>query len=237
MCGRYASSRRDTDLVADLDVDDAVGDAPPPSWNVAPTQDARVVLERRERETAGALPRRQLRTLRWGLVPSWADDPRIGSRLINARAETLTVKPAFAAAASRRRCLIPADGYYEWERRAGRPGTVPHFLHRPREPLWFAGVYEFWSDGRRPRDDPQRWLATFAIVTTTASDALGHIHDRSPLVVPPELRDAWLDPTLTEPPQVAALVAAVPDPRLSAYPVSTAVNDHRNNGAELATPV
>lgn len=232
MCGRYASSRRDADLVVDLDVDTVIGAAPPPSWNVAPTQDARVVVER----PGGAAGRRvrQLRTLRWGLVPSWAEDASIGARLINARAETVTSKPAFSRAASRRRCLVPADGYYEWERHRGSKDTVPHFLYQQGAPLWLAGLYEFWADPGRARDHPDRWVATFTIVTTTAADSLGHIHGRAPLIVPQHLRDAWLDPSLTDLGEVELLIASVPTADLAAYEVTDAVNNHRNNGPGLA---
>jgi putative SOS response-associated peptidase YedK len=220
-------------MAFELRVSSVVGDEPAPSWNVAPTQEARVVIERPDPDDVRSAPLRQLRSLRWGLVPGWAHDPRIGSRLINARAETVTEKPAFAAAAARRRCLVPADGYYEWERRPGEPSSVPHFLHRGDEPLWFAGLYEFWVDQDRPADDPGRWLASFTIVTTTAADALGHIHDRSPVVVPAGLRDAWLDPMTTDLETVHAMLASMPDPQLDAHEVSTAVNDHRNNGPDL----
>jgi putative SOS response-associated peptidase YedK len=236
VCGRYASSRRDVDLIEELEVDQAYDAGPAPSWNVAPTQDARVVVERVDRERPDAPAVRQLRTLRWGLVPSWADDPLVGSRMINARAETVTVKPAFAAAASKRRCLVPADGYYEWERRPGRDRSVPTFLHADG-PLWFAGLYEFWADPALPSDHPEAWLATFTIVTTKAADSLGHIHERSPVVVPAGTRDAWLDPRLTALAEVDALLRSLPAPALLSYEVSPTVNDHRNNGPDLVVAV
>ena len=237
MCGRYASSRRDAELASELHLTSLVGEELPPSWNVAPTQDGRVVLERRLRDDPGAGPVRELRTMRWGLVPSWSNDPRIGSKMINARIETVTDKPAYQVAASRRRCLVPADGYFEWERHPGRKGTVPHFLYGEGEPLTFAGLYEFWRNPDVPEDDPERWLTTFTILTTTAPDALGHIHERSPVVIPPELRDDWLDPDLTDLAGVRALLARVPEPRFAAYEVSPRVNDHRNNGPDLVEPV
>jgi putative SOS response-associated peptidase YedK len=236
VCGRYASSRRDIELVSELQVGSVVADEPEPSWNVAPTQPARVVLERRFRDDPEAPPDRQLRTLRWGLIPSWAKDAKIGSRLINARKETVTEKPAFQAAVLRRRCLVPADGYYEWERRAGQPGTVPHFLHVGDRLLTFAGLYELWPDPDVPDDDPDHWVRSFTILTTRAPDALGHIHDRSPVVIPRELRSDWLDPSVTDSGSVRDLLAAVPEPLFEAYQVSTAVNDHRNNGPQLLEP-
>jgi putative SOS response-associated peptidase YedK len=231
VCGRFASAKHDVDLIADLDVDVVVDDPPPLSWNVAPTQDVRVVLERPAVESAR---RRQLRTLRWGLVPAWAPDPSVGSRMINARLETLTERPAFRTAIRRRRCLVPATGYFEWERRAGERGRVPQFLHRDGATLWFAGLYDAW----RPRepDDVGSLVRSFTIVTTKAPDALGHIHDRSPVVLPPDLRDAWLDPAATDAEVAVALLRAAPPPELAVREVSPAVNNHRNNGPALVLP-
>jgi putative SOS response-associated peptidase YedK len=232
MCGRYASARSDVDLIEGFGVQDVLGPEPPPSWNVAPTQDSRVVLER-------ALPgqrtaTRQLRTMRWGLVPSWAKTPKIGAKMINARLETLTDKPAFRAAVSKRRLVVPADGYYEWQAIDG--DKVPHFLQEPGQGLSFAGLYEMWRDPTRTPEDPDRWLWTYTIVTTTAPDALGHIHDRSPVVVPDHLLDAWLDPSLTDPDRVRDLLGAMPEPRLVPHIVSRAVNKADNNGPELRLP-
>ncbi len=213
-----------------------VGDQPPPSWNVAPTQDSRIILERVPRGSDGGEPVRMLRSARWGLVPSWAKDVKIGNRLINARGETVTEKPAFKAAAARRRCLVPADGYYEWERSEGR--KVPYFLHRAGELLAFAGLYELWPDPARDEDDPDRWLWSYTVLTSPASDTLGHIHDRSPIVVPAgELRDRWLDPALTGADQVRELLAAIPEPALEPREVSSAVNSPANNGPELVEAV
>jgi putative SOS response-associated peptidase YedK len=220
-------------------VADVVGEEPEPSWNVAPTQLARVVLERVPRgvdDPEHATAERMLRSARWGLVPSWAKDVKIGNRLINARGETITEKSAFKAAAARRRCLVPAAGYYEWEKVDGR--KVPYFLHRDHDVLAFAGLYELWPDPERAEDDSDRWLFSYTILTHPAPDAVGHVHDRSPVVVPPgELRARWLDPALTDPGQVRELLAAIPEPRLEPYEVSPAVNSPRNNGPELVQPV
>jgi putative SOS response-associated peptidase YedK len=221
------------ELVSELEVESVVGEEPPPSWNLAPTQPARVVLEQRQRDEPESRPVRSLRTLRWGLIPSWATDARIGSRLINARKETVTDKPAFQAAAARRRCLVPADGYFEWERRPGHTGTVPHFLHDSHQLMTFAGLYEFWPDPAVPAEDPDRWVCSFTILTTTAPDSLGHIHDRSPVVIPAELRGDWLAVAVTDLADVRELLSAVPEPIFASYEVSTAVNDHRNNGRHL----
>ncbi|WP_027495636.1 SOS response-associated peptidase [Rhodococcus sp. JG-3] len=234
MCGRYASTRSDSDLQAVFDIAETVGDEVPPSYNVAPTQTIRTVLERAPKDEPESDAVRQLRSVRWGLIPSWAKDAKIGSRLINARSETITEKPSFKKAASRRRCIIPADGYYEWEKRDG--AKVPYFLHE-QGVLAMAGLYELWRDPTKADDDEDRWVWSATVLTSPASDALGHIHDRSPVVLPPDLRASWLDPTLTDLGEVTELLAAIPEPRLEPYEVSTAVNSVKNNSPELLTPV
>ncbi|NIL82594.1 SOS response-associated peptidase [Rhodococcoides kroppenstedtii] len=226
MCGRYASTRSDDDLSSLFDAVVRLGDPPEPSYNVAPTDPVRIVLDRDDD--------RQLRTVRWGLVPSWAKDKKIASRLINARSETVTEKPAFRKAAAKRRCLIPADGYYEWEKREG--AKVPHFLHTDGV-LAMAGLYELWPDPSLDDDDPNKWFWSTTVLTTTATDTLGHIHDRSPVVVPDDMWSAWLDPGLTDLAGVADLLQSIPEPHLTPYEVSTAVNSVRNNGPELVAPV
>lgn len=235
MCGRYANARRDADLVGAFGIEDVVGDEPPPSWNVAPTDDVRVVLERAPREEPEERPARQLRTVRWGLVPSWAKDASIGSRLINARSESVTEKPAFKAAAARRRCLVPADGYYEWEKLPSG-GKQPYFLHGDGV-LGFAGLYELWPDPSKDADDPTRWWWTFTILTTRAGDTLGHIHDRTPVVVPPVMAGDWLDPRLTKASEVRAMIEAMPEPVLEPRPVGRAVGNVANNGPQLVERV
>lgn len=217
------------DLADAFGVDEVVDDEPlAPSYNVAPTDPVHIV-----RSAGGA---RQLRVARWGLVPSWADDPRIGARMINARYETVGEKPAFRTALARRRCVVPADGYYEWYADAG--AKRPHFLHRADGGvLGFAGLYEVWRDPRRRSDDePGAWLWSCTIVTTAATDDLGHLHDRMPMVVPAEARAAWLDAALTDPVAARALPVPAAEVGLTAYPVSPAIGDVRNNGPHLVEP-
>lgn len=237
MCGRYSSTKTDSEISKEFEVQEVVGEQPRPSWNVAPTQSRRVVLEHapRDADSSASVPR-VLRSARWGLLPSWAKDMKIGARLINARSETVTEKPSFRAAAARRRCLVPADGYFEWERVDGR--KVPQFLFRPDEALLsFAGLYELWPNPEAAEDDPDRWVWSYTIVTRTAPDDVGRIHDRCPVLVPAELRADWLNPSLTEPDQVKELLAAIPEPRLTPREVSRAVNSVRNNGPELVEPI
>lgn len=248
MCGRYASSWEPDDLVEEFDVvRSEVGAGIAPDWNVAPTKEVYAVLERPpapERDRPEA--ERQLRVLTWGLVPSWAKDPSIGSRMINARTETVAEKPAFRKAFASRRCLLPADGYYEWYAApAGegsgtsrsKPRKQPFYI-RPEDGgvLAFAGLYEIWRDPTRADDDPQRFRWTCTVLTTTAEDALGRIHDRMPLLVEPDRRDAWLDPTVSGADRLDLLVPAAPG-RLVAQPVSTLVSNVRNNGPELTEPI
>jgi putative SOS response-associated peptidase YedK len=234
MCGRYASTATDADLLDLFSVVEAVGDELPVSYNVAPTQTVRTVLERVPRGARDAAPVRQLRSARWGLVPSWAKDLTGGAWLINARSETVTEKPSFKAAAARRRCLVPAAGYFEWEPRDGV--KVPHFLHGDGV-LAFAGLYELWRPRAVDGEEPGEWVWSVTVLTTTAADTLGHIHDRSPVVLPPELQGAWLDPATTDPARVRALLEAVPEPQLTPREVGRAVGNVRNDTPDLLDPV
>jgi putative SOS response-associated peptidase YedK len=234
VCGRYASTATDADLLDLFSAVEAVGDELPPSWNVAPTQVVRTVLERVPRDAPDAAPVRQLRSARWGLVPSWAKDLSGGARLINARSETVTEKPSFKAAAARRRCLVPAAGYFEWEKRAG--AKVPHFLHGDGV-LAFAGLYELWRPRTVEGEEAGEWVWSVTVLTTTAADVLGHIHDRSPVVLPPELQGPWLDPHTTDPARVRELLEAVPEPRLTPREVGRAVGNVHNDTPDLLDPV
>ena len=222
MCGRYASSRDARDLVDAFEVEEPPEQVLPPSWNVAPTDPVYAVVERHDR--------RQLRVFRWGLVPSWSKDAKGAARMINARRETVSSKPAFRAAYERRRCLVPADGYYEWQREGTR--KQPWFLaSRDGGPLAMAGLYEVWTP---PGEGAER-LWTCTVITTEAADELGHIHDRTPLLVPREAWDRWLDPEVDDPGQ-ELLVPGTPGV-LDAWPVSSAVGNVRTNGPELVQPV
>jgi putative SOS response-associated peptidase YedK len=236
VCGRYVSVKSDDDLTSEFDVDEVVGESPPPSWNVAPTDPVPVIVQRRPHGDDDAEPVRQLRTVRWGLVPSWSKARTGGAKMINARIETVTQKPAFKTAAARRRCLVPALGYYEWQQTDG--GKVPYFLHEPDGSLLaMAGLYELWRDPALADDDPARWLWTCTIITQQATDLLGEIHDRNPVVVPPELRGQWLDCSSQDAATAARLLELIPEARLEPYVVSGAVGNVKNNGPELIEPV
>ncbi|MGP3926668.1 SOS response-associated peptidase [Streptomyces sp. 8N616] len=261
MCGRYSASRRPEDLVglfhvAKWEPEETLA----PDWNVAPTKDVYAVLERPDRESESPDPVRQLRMLRWGLVPSWAKSPEVGAKMINARAESLHEKSSFRKAFAARRCLLPADGYYEWvtgkserdlEERGKRKRArkQPYFV-TPADGsvMAMAGLYEFWRDRTLPGEHPRAWWVTCTVVTTEAETtplagapaaggdgprALAEIHPRMPLVLPEDRWAAWLDPARTDPDDLRSLLAPPPAGMMRAYPVSTDVSNVRNNGPEL----
>lgn len=245
MCGRYVSTRSPADLARFFRVTDwRPEETLAPNWNVAPTDDVWAVLERTPRGADHEVSaRRQLRPLRWGLVPSWAKDTTIGAKMINARVETVHEKPAFRRAFVQRRCLLPADGFYEWQQIArpeqGKARKQPYFIHpADGQVLALAGLYEYWRDPAvGPDDDPAAWLMTCTIITTEATDAAGRVHPRMPLALHPEHYDAWLDPRRQDPDRLRALLTPPADGHLDARPVSTAVNSVRNNGPHLLDEV
>jgi len=180
---------------------------------------------------------RQLRVVRWGLVPFWAKDVKIGSRMINARAETLSEKPAFRRAFAKRRCLLPADGYYEWQKEPGGAKQPIYISRSDGRSLAFAGLYELWRDGAVPPDDPEAWMWTATIITTSAPDELGMIHDRMPMIIEPDRWADWLDPGNGDVADLQSLLNPATATGLRTFPVSTEVNSVRNNGPRLIEPV
>jgi putative SOS response-associated peptidase YedK len=258
MCGRYAATANPGELVEEfeIDVDRTAEPArsvltspqePPagtPDYNMAPTKQAPVVLTRVPREASEGPPQRQLRRLTWGLVPGWSRDTKGGARMINARAESVLAKPAYARAVERRRCLVPALGWYEWQVSPsaidgrGKARRQPFFTRRADgASVGFAGLYEFWRDPVVENvDDPDAWLVTFAIITTAAEPGLDRIHDRQPLVLERGDWGRWLDPSVTEGAAIEDLLAFSRPGRFEAYPVSTAVGSGRANGPGLIEP-
>jgi putative SOS response-associated peptidase YedK len=271
MCGRYASARKRIELLEEFGVQrDRVAEDLRPDYNVAPTKPVYAVLTRHREQPSGAAGQggqdrggkaaseqrggesgeaaaaaRELRVVRWGLVPFWAKDVSIGSRMINARAETVSEKPAFRRAFAKRRCLLPADGYYEWQQvneaaggDKGKSVKQPYFIHRADgHPLAFAGLYELWRDKSVPEDDDDAWLWTATVITTSAPDELGRIHDRMPMIIDPGRWADWLDPDAHDPGQLRSLLVPAVSSGLETYPVSTAVNSVRHNGPELIEPL
>jgi len=241
MCGRYASSMDPEDIVEEFEIRSADLPRLQADYNVAPTKDIYVVLERPPKGEDVA--ERQVRAMTWGLVPSWAKDPKIGSRMINARMETVAEKPAYRRAFEKRRAILPADGYYEWYLTeeltpAGKPKKQPFFI-RPKDAgmLAMAGLYELWRDPTKADDDPLRWKWTATVITTTATDELGRIHDRMPLMLPRASYDAWLDPAPRDTADLLDLLEPAAPGLLEAFPVSTLVSNVANNGPELIDPL
>lgn len=241
MCGRYVAAKDPAALVEEFEAS-APTETLAPDYNVAPTKQVYVVVDRVHEQVR----ERSIEIARWGLVPSWAKDRTIGSRLINARVETVGEKPSFRGALARRRCLVPADGYYEWYQspssgstggaaRSGRPAKQPFFIRRrDGQSLAMAGLYEWWRDPAVVVDDSSGWLLTCTVITTEATDDVGRIHDRMPMTVARADWAAWLDPSTTIEPRT--LLTRASDSGLEAYPVSTAVNQVRNNGPMLIEP-
>lgn len=209
-----------------------------PDYNVAPRQGVYAVRERPPRgESTEQAPRRYLDRLRWGLVPSWAKDPGIGDRMINARAESLADKPGYRRSFEKRRCIIPADGFYEWQRREGRAKQPMYIRRRDGELMAFAGLWAAWREPDAPDEadapDDDEWLRTCAIVTTRANELLAPVHDRMPVLLPESAWEQWLDPTNHDLRSLRSLLEPAPDEELELYPVSRRVNKADHKGAEL----
>jgi putative SOS response-associated peptidase YedK len=242
MCGRYVSVQGDADLLAEFDAIYAADDAQPDiGFNVAPTEQVRAVVNRRLRGEDGkptGEPVRQLRVVSWGLVPSWSKDRTGAARMINARAETVGRTPAFRKAFASRRCLIPADGWYEWKRgvdSAGAPAKQAFYM-TPKDGhgLAFAGLYEFWSP---PGDESAPTVTTCSIVTSASVGALAEIHDRMPLVLARESWARWLDPGVASPTDLLQAWDEADGEHIELRPVSSKVNSVKNDDPSLIEPV
>lgn len=296
MCGRYASFREAQDLADAFDVEEISEAArqAPASYNVAPTDGVRMIIERTPKATSdgaastdqasspvqggttgdgatspaqssspaqggttgdgAASPaqdsapaeqvipvRREMHLARWGLVPGWAKDLSIGSRMFNARSDSLATKRSFAPSLANRRCLVVADGYYEWLKEEvpgqSKPRRTPFYIHRTDgAPLAFAGLYAWWPDPTKEKGDPDRWVLSATIVTADARGGLEQIHHREPVVLGEDEADAWLTPGLTGADEALAVLEQ-PSPALSWYEVSARVGSVRNNDASLIEPV
>ncbi|MGN6251744.1 MAG: SOS response-associated peptidase [Marmoricola sp.] len=255
MCGRYASSREPEELAEVFEVEQDELPHLAPDWNVAPTKEVYAVVQRppageqgEDGPAAGEQHgehhgERQLRAMSWGLVPFWAKDRSVGSRMINARVETVAEKPAYRRAFERRRAILPADGYYEWYvteelTTAGRPRKQPYFI-RPRDGgvLAMAGLYEIWRDPTRDEDDPHRFWWSTTVITTNAEDELGRIHERMPMMLAPDRWADWLDPAPTDRAALLDLLQPALPGALVAQPVAPLVSNVRNNGPELVAPI
>jgi putative SOS response-associated peptidase YedK len=261
MCGRFVSARKRLELLEEFAATrDAVKADRDPDYNVAPTKRIYTVLNHKSKDKdkisdagkddANGESSRELKLMRWGLVPTWAKDISGGSRLINARAETVAVKPSFRAAFAKRRCLIPADGYYEWMTLpegpdAKKKAKQAYYIHRKDNGiLAFAGIYELWRDKQLPADSAEdnadAWYWSASIITTDATDEIGRIHDRTPMIIRPENWTDWLDPKNNERELLLATMlpaTSSPGGGLTSYQVGPAVGAVRNNGPGLIEPL
>ncbi|UCD46874.1 MAG: SOS response-associated peptidase [Deltaproteobacteria bacterium] len=222
MCGRFTLF----DTAASLAEAFEVAEVPSlsPRYNIAPSQAVAAV---RIPPSGGA---REVVLLRWGLIPSWAKDPSLGDRMINARAETAAGKPAFRSAIRRRRCLVPASGFYEWKRTNGR--KQPYYIRRPDgKPFAFAGLWESWEG------PGQAAVESCTILTTSANELLLPIHDRMPVIVSPADYDLWLSPEVRDPEELARLFRPCPPEEVTAFPVGTAVNNPKTDSPQLIEPL
>lgn len=221
MCGRLTQQLTSAEIAELFGAEDLVGDQGG-HFNVAPTQAARVVVEHGGRRAVTAF--------RWGLIPPWAENPQIGAKMINARAETVAEKPAFRTAFRKNRCIVPADAFYEWKTE-GRAKTPYAVLRTDDRPMAFAGL---WTSWRNPEDNEK--LRSFAIVTTSANATLSPIHERMPVILSEDDWDFWLDPAVSDLGALQSLLRPAPADLVRAYPVSSRVNHVRNDGPELLLP-
>jgi putative SOS response-associated peptidase YedK len=229
MCGRYVSVRSNDDLTEEFDAVDATNGAwEAPDYNVAPTKPVRIVVNRPLRDADGTparTPSRQLRVASWGLIPSWAKDRRTQGRMFNARMESVATTNAFRRPYAKRRCLVPADGWYEWQ--VGEAGKQPMFM-TPEDghPIAFAGLYEFWGEAGQT-------VTSCTILTAPAQGALADVHERMPLVLPRTAWSRWLDPAVADPKDVLQPWDEAAGEHLELRPVRPIVNKVDNNGPEL----
>ena len=228
MCGRFVSASTPDQIAAYF------GAEPPeteltPSYNVAPTTDVYAVVE-------GPDGARRVEVFHWGLIPVWAKDMKIGQKMINARSETIATKGAFKSDFKKHRCIIPMDGFYEWQALADRKAKQPHFIHRiDGEPLAVAGLWSMWRDSAAGPDAP--WLHSCTVVTTSANDTMAKIHDRMPVILPASAWSTWLDRENQDIEALGRLLVPAPNELLTMHPISTDVNKVGNNDAHLIEPI
>lgn len=220
MCGRFALLTHAEALIERFGVEEVIK-RPEPRYNIAPSQNVTVVVQREKR---------QLTEMRWGLVPSWAKDVSIGNRMINVRAETVAEKPAFRNAFKKRRCLILSDGFYEWQK-VGKIKIPTHIRLKKREPFAFAGLYEYW------KTKSGKMLESCAIITTTPNEVMSSIHHRMPVILNPDDERAWLNPEKQEASELMQLLKPYTSHQMESFEVSDFVNSHQNQGPLCTKPV
>lgn len=220
MCGRFTLTQSAETIAEVFELDEVPRFVP--GYNIAPTQPVPSIR-------ASKAGKREFDYLYWGLIPSWSKDPTMGARMINARAETVTEKPSFRTAFKRRRCLIVADGFYEWRKTGSK--KQPYYFHLDQhQPFGFAGLWEHWQGGG---DEIQ----SCTILTTTANETMSSIHDRMPVILHPQDYDLWLDPTIESAERLYPLLRPYPDIEMHHYPVSTTVNSPQNDSPACIVPL
>ncbi len=221
MCGRYTLSQPG-DILKDLGVPAKEQVELAPNYNVAPTQEVPIVR-------ADANGGRHLAIVRWGLIPFWAKDEKIGNQMINARSESVADKPAFKNAFKKRRCVLLADGFFEWKKQ-GSAKQPFHIFLEGHQPFVFAGLWERWTKGPEP-------IESCTIITTDANEKVAEVHDRMPVILPAEARDIWLDESVQDPELLTSLLRPYPAAAMAFAPVSRMVNSPRNNSPEILRPM
>lgn len=223
MCGRYTMHTDVDKLIEQLKLNFIEAQLTP-AYNIAPTQNVGAIVETEKG--------RLLKAFRWGLVPHWAKDLTIGNKMINARAETLGEKPSFRSLIKSHRCVIPADGFYEWKKEDDKSKT-PYFIHRKDDnPFALAGLWAQWKE----QDSDAKPIQTFTIITTSANELMEPLHHRMPVILPPEAREEWLNPDNEAKESLLELLVPYEGDDMEAYAVSTKVNSPRNQGQELIVP-
>lgn len=235
MCGRFVSASPPDELARYFDVDQVSDTVLERSYNVAPTNDVYVVVE------SGGV--RRLDTFHWGLIPFWAKDAKVGQKMINARAETLAEKSAYKRPFQKRRCIIPADGFFEWKKVPGQKAKQPMYIHRTDgEPMAFAGLWELWrppdggKDGHATTSDESTWIRSCTIITGEPNETMEPIHDRMPVMLPPSAWRDWLAPDNHDLEALGKLFVPAPAQLITAHPVTTRVNSVRSKDSGLIEP-
>ena len=224
MCGRYSQSQSAEIIAQAFQVDNVP--TLKPRYNIAPTQSVPTVLQ------TSASTNRQFKMLHWGLIPSWAKDSKMGARLINARAETVAEKPAFRSAFKQRRCLVLADGFYEWQQQEDKKQKQPFYIRLSDErPFAFAGLWEHWEDATGEE------IESCSLLTTEPNELMSSIHNRMPVILEPKDYDLWLDPDVKKPELLQPLLRSYASEEMTAYPVSKAVNKPSNDSTECIEPI
>jgi len=221
MCGRFTLTV-DTQKLAEAFTQFEPPKELSPRYNIAPSQPVAVVANTGQNKVDFFV---------WGLIPSWAKDPKIGNRMINARSETLAEKPSFRTAYRRRRCLVLADGFYEWRKNPDKTKTPVYLQLKSKEPFAFAGLWEQWHS---PHGDE---VLSCTIITTRPNDFVAQIHNRMPVILPPQAYEQWLDPAEQQPDRLQPLLGPYPAQEMSAYPVSRVVNNPQNESPDCIAPV